>query len=126
MDGIDLALFDFDRHNALYYFALSSDENIYFRYGGRDSEAADTYLNLESLELALKQGLKLDEAKNKKALSDILRPQPKFPHQVPGLNEHVVQQERCVECHHIAHFETTEAEKNKTLFNCSSECVVGD
>ena len=42
MDGIDLGLFDFDRHNAIYYFLLNSDEQIYMRYGGRDSRSADS------------------------------------------------------------------------------------
>ena len=57
MKGIDLGLFDFDRNNALYYFIMNADEDIYMRYGGRDAESADTYLNLESLEVALKLGL---------------------------------------------------------------------
>ena len=114
MEGIDLALFDFDRHNAIYYFALNTDEEIYFRYGGRDAKSAHSYLNLESLELALTQGLKIHE---KSASTPVNKPKPlrKLPDQVPGLNEHVVQQKRCVECHHIAHFETTFAEKNDTL-----------
>ena len=114
MEGIDLALFDFDRHNAIYYFALNTDEEIYFRYGGRDAKSAHSYLNLESLELALTQGLKIHE---KSVSTPVNKPKPlrKLPDQVPGLNEHVVQQKRCVECHHIAHFETTFAEKNDTL-----------
>ncbi len=57
MKGIDIGLFDFDRHNALYYFIMNADEHIYMRYGGRDSESADAYLDLESLEVALEQGL---------------------------------------------------------------------
>ena len=115
MKGIDLALFDFDRHNALYYFALNSNEEIYFRYGGRDDEAADTYLNLESLELALEQGLKMHEVAKNSSVSKGMDLTPKFPDQIPGLNEYVVKRDRCVECHHIAHFETTYAEKNNTL-----------
>ena len=39
MDGIDLGLFDYDRHNTLYYFALNADEQIYLRYGGRAAES---------------------------------------------------------------------------------------
>src|SRR5215470_9991669 len=60
MDGIDIGLFDYDRHNALYFFILNADEQIYLRYGGRDAEDATTYLNLESLELALRAGLDRD------------------------------------------------------------------
>ena len=32
---------------------------VVMRYGGRDSEALETYLNLDSLELALKKGLEI-------------------------------------------------------------------
>ncbi len=59
MDSIDLGLFDFDRHNALYYFVINADEQIYLRYGGRDAESATSYLNLRSLELALEEGLRM-------------------------------------------------------------------
>lgn len=49
MDGINLGLFDFDRYNTLYFFVLNANEQIYLRYGGRDTQSATTYLNLESL-----------------------------------------------------------------------------
>lgn len=60
MDDIDVGLFERDWNNAIYFFALNADEQIYLRYGGRDAASADTYLNLNSLELALKTGLELD------------------------------------------------------------------
>ena len=52
MDNVDIGLFDYDRYNTLYFFILNADEQIYMRYGGRDSVSPDSYLNLESLELA--------------------------------------------------------------------------
>ena len=57
MDGVDLALFDFDRHNTLYFFALNAEEQIYLRYGGRTAESPTSHLDLESLVLALEKGL---------------------------------------------------------------------
>ena len=39
MDDVDIGLFDYDRNNTLYFFALNADEQIYFRYGGRDSQS---------------------------------------------------------------------------------------
>ena len=57
MDNVDIGLFDRDWNNTIYYFMLNADEQIYMRYGGRDSQAADAYLNLNSLELALEKGL---------------------------------------------------------------------
>ena len=59
MDNVDIGLFDYDRNNTLYFFMLNADEQIYMRYGGRDSQSPDTYLHLSSLELAAKQGLEL-------------------------------------------------------------------
>src|SRR6516225_2334895 len=59
MDSADIGLFARDWHNAVYYFMLNADEKIYMRYGGRDSASPDTYLNLESLELAARQALEL-------------------------------------------------------------------
>jgi hypothetical protein len=115
MRGIDLAKFDFDRHNAVYYFIINSKEDIYLRYGGRNTKSADAYLDLESLELALSLGL----TEHQKFTSGKRQPDPKhtpvFPKDVTGLNENVVQRNRCVECHHIAHFQTTIAEKLNTL-----------
>ncbi len=39
MTNIDIGLFDFDGYNALYYFIMNADEQIYMRYGGRDGTA---------------------------------------------------------------------------------------
>src|SRR6266446_1939909 len=68
MDDVDVALFDRDWNNAIYYFVMNADEQIYFRYGGRDSQSADTYLDLSSLELALRQGLELHRRYQQKEL----------------------------------------------------------
>src|SRR6266700_7903440 len=59
MDDVDIGLFDRDWNNAIYFFVLNADEQIYMRYGGRESQSPDTYLNLISIELAAKQGLEL-------------------------------------------------------------------
>ena len=37
MDDVDIGLFDRDWNNAIYFFMLNADEQIYMRYGGRDS-----------------------------------------------------------------------------------------
>ena len=61
MDDVDVGLFERDWNERIYFFVLNADEQIYMRYGGRDAASADTYLNLDSLELALKQGLDLHQ-----------------------------------------------------------------
>ena len=115
MRGIDVAKFDFDRHNAVYYFIINSAEDIYLRFGGRNTLSGEAYLNLESLDQALSLGLSEHQAYEAgKRLTDP-KITPVFPRDVPGLRENVVLRNRCVECHHIAHFQTTFAEKNGTL-----------
>ena len=57
MDDVDIALFERDWNNTLYYFLMNADEHIYMRYGGRDARGPMTYLNLDSLELVLSEGL---------------------------------------------------------------------
>ncbi len=115
MDGIDIGLFDFDRHNALYYFIMNAQEQIYMRYGGRDSEAADTYLNLRSLERALQQGLDLHEKHLAGELPTTERPKSLFPRDVPLLMQRTIRHHNCVECHLIADYQNLELEQTGQL-----------
>ena len=59
MDDVDVGLFDRDWNNAIYFFVLNADEQIYMRYGGRESQSPDTYNSVESMRIALEQGLVL-------------------------------------------------------------------
>jgi hypothetical protein len=115
MDGIDIGLFDFDRHNALYFFILNADEQIYLRYGGRDAEDAMTYLNLQSLDLALQAGLDQHELYNRGKLAKQPRPAPFYPEQIPLLKRYEIDRGRCVECHMIADYQAQEAEQSGKL-----------
>ena len=115
MDGINIGLFDFDRYNTLYFFALNADEQIYLRYGGRDVQSATTYLNLESLELALEQGLRLHELYQQGKLKRRPAPPPKYSHEIPALHERTTQRGRCVECHLIGDLENVQRERDGTL-----------
>ena len=115
MTGVDIALFDYDRHNALYYFAMNTDEHIYLRYGGRDERSPEVYLNLESLELALAKGLELHERYVAENPPGTKRPEPRFPGDIPMLKQEVVNWGRCVECHLIRDYELLEKEYDGTL-----------
>lgn len=108
MDGIDLGLFDFDRHNTLYFFVLNAEEQIYLRYGGRDAEDPLTYMDLDSLALALEQGLLLHQAYLDGRLPRSPRPAPFFPEQIEDLKRHEIDRGRCVECHLIADYQAQE------------------
>src|SRR6185436_5299304 len=74
MDDVDVGLFDRDWNNTLYFFMLNADEQIYMRYGGRDSTSPDTYLDLSSLELALQQGVELHRQYLSGAAKPVTRP----------------------------------------------------
>jgi hypothetical protein len=112
MEGINLGLFDYDRHNTLYYFILNGDEQIYLRYGGRDPYSPDSYLNLESIELALQKGLETHEKYKRGELPKPVPPKPLFARDMPLLVERTIGRGACVECHLIGDFQNTQREKD--------------
>ena len=115
MSGVDIGLYDYDRHNTLYYFIVNSDERIYLRYGGRDADSPETYLNLDSLELALRLGLEQHEKYRKGELPKLPRPEPFYPRDIPLLKRVVIDAGRCVECHLIADYDLQGRELDGTL-----------
>src|SRR5579862_3823087 len=115
MDDVDVGLFDRDWNNAIYFFALNADEQIYLRYGGRDAASADTYLNMDSLEIALRQGLELHRQYQAGTLAKVPRPVPMWPRENPLLVERTFAQHACVECHLIGDYQNLLREKEGTL-----------
>jgi hypothetical protein len=115
MDKVDLGLFDYDRYNTLYFFILNEDEQIYMRYGGRDHVSQDSYLSLDSLELALKKGLELHTAYQAGKLARTERPKPMFARDMPLLVERTFARNQCVECHLIGDFGLVQREQDGTL-----------
>jgi hypothetical protein len=115
MDDVDVGLFERDWNNTLYFFVLNADEQIYMRYGGRDSASPDTYLNLNSLELALKKGLDLHQEYTSGAMKRVPRPKPMFPREMPLLVKRTFAQNQCVECHLIGDFQNLQREQAGTL-----------
>ncbi len=114
MDDVDIGLFEYDRYNTLYFFILNADEQIYLRYGGRDT-SQDTYLSLDSLELALSKGLQLHQQFQRGKLPKAARPQPKFARDIPLLVERTYARNSCVECHLIGDFNLQHKELEGTL-----------
>lgn len=115
MEGMDIGLFDFDRHNALYFFVVNAEGQIYLRYGGRDSESATTYLDLESLELALEQGLAAHEQYKALDRPEVDRPAPLYPREMDLLRRRTIGRRRCVECHLIDDYRTQQLELDGKL-----------
>jgi len=109
--GMDIALFDRDWHNALYYFALNADEQIYLRYGGRDETSAEAYLNYEALELALRLGLEQHAKAQAGDLPAKPRPKAMYPDEMPLLKDEVIDAGRCVECHLVGDYQLLEKER---------------
>jgi hypothetical protein len=115
MDDVDVGLFERDWNTTLYYFMLNADEQIYMRYGGRDAQSPDTYLNLDSLELALKQGVELHRQYLNGQLKRTERPKSAFPREMPLLVQRTFAQNQCVECHLIGDFQNLQREKDGHL-----------
>ena len=115
LDRINIGLFEYDWYNTLYFFALNADEQIYLRYGGRDVQSATTYLNLESLELALEQGLRLHRLYRAGRLPKKSVPAARYPHEIPALYELTSKRGRCVECHLVGDMLNVQRETDGTL-----------
>lgn len=115
MDRVDIGLFDRDWHNTIYFFILNADEQIYLRYGGRDETAVDAYLNMDSLELALRKGLELHDQHKAGKLPAPERPKPDFARNYPVLVERTVGRGSCVECHLIADYRALQREQEGKL-----------
>jgi hypothetical protein len=115
MDNVDVGLFDRDWNNAIYFFALNADEQVYFRYGGRDAASPDTYLNMESMERALAEGLAMHRRWSIGELKLPPRPPPFFPREIPLLVKRTFAQRACVECHLIGDFQNIQREQDGTL-----------
>ena len=115
MDDVDVALFDRDWNNAIYFFVLNADEQIYMRYGGRESQSPDTYNSLDSLRVALDQGLLLHQKYLRGELPKQARPAKKFPREMQLLVERTFAHRQCVECHLIGDFENIQREQDGKL-----------
>lgn len=110
MDKVNLALFDHDKYNTIYFYAMNADEQIYLRYGGRDASGHTAYLDLDSLKLALEKGLALHERYQAGKLPKKPKPNPLYPSDFPLLMERTLGAGRCVECHLIADFRNQQRE----------------
>lgn len=116
MDDTNVALFERDWNNTLYFFILNADEQIYMRYGGRDSASGDTYLDLDSIELAARQGLVLHQKYLKGEWKPVAPlPKPLYPREIPLLVQRTFAQHACVECHLIGDFQNIQREQDGKL-----------
>ncbi len=115
MDDVDAGLFDRDWNNAIYFFILNADEQIYMRYGGRESQSPDTYNSLDSLRIALEQGLVLHKQYLQGRLPAKPRPASLMPREMPLLVERTFARRQCVECHLIGDFQNIQRERDGVL-----------
>jgi serine protease Do len=115
MDDVDVGLFDRDWNNAIYFFVLNADEQIYMRYGGREAQSPDTYNSVESMRIALEQGLVLHRKYLQGELPKQERPKSMFPREMPLLVERTFARRQCVECHLIGDFQNIQRERDGVL-----------
>src|SRR5262249_14003069 len=108
-------LLERDWNNGIYFCVLNADEQIYLRYGGRDSNSADTYLNMQSMGRALEAGLAMHRRLTAGEFRLPPRPAPIYPRQIPPLVKRTFAQHACVECHLIGDFQNIQREQEGTL-----------
>ncbi|MCC6465559.1 MAG: PDZ domain-containing protein [Planctomycetes bacterium] len=101
MTNVDVGLFDFDADSTIYGFALNADEHVYLRFGGRDDESAETYVNEGALKLALERGLDQHKLWQVGKLEKQPRPAAKFPKDFPDIKRDCIDKNKCVHCHHL-------------------------
>jgi hypothetical protein len=114
-DDMDIALFERDWNNTIYFFMMNADERIYMRWGGRDARGPYTYMDLDSLDLALSHGLELHRLEKAGGLPAFQRPKPRSAREIPPLVERTYARRQCVECHLIGDFDLIHKEETKTL-----------
>src|SRR5690606_10775738 len=98
-----------------YFFALNADEQIYLRYGGRDSTGVNSHLDLDSLVVALEKGLELHEKYQAGEIPKKPKPAPVYPEDFSLLVERTSGAGRCVECHLVADYRNQHRELDGTL-----------
>lgn len=115
MDEVDVGLFDRDWNNAIYFFVMNAEEQIYMRYGGREPASPDTYNSLDSMRIALEQGLVLHQQYLEGKAAKRERRAPVFPREMPLLVERTIARRQCVECHLIGDFQNIQRERDGVL-----------
>ncbi len=95
VDQSDLSLFKFDYDLTFMVFFLSADEQIYARYGGRDSQNADNRQSLEGLRYTMESVLRMHR-EQKPAFAPRPETRPKFIRDVVG-----DQRRGCMHCHQV-------------------------
>jgi hypothetical protein len=85
------------------------------RYGGRESQSPDTYNSVDSMRIALEQGLVLHRKYLQGELPKQERPKSLFPREMPLLVERTFARRQCVECHLIGDFQNIQRERDGVL-----------
>lgn len=65
IENLDLNLFDFDKDTTMMIFFFDAKENVYARYGGRNSESADAFQSPAGLRHTMESVLAMHQAKEK-------------------------------------------------------------
>ncbi len=106
IEGIDIGHYEFDPQVTVYYFVINADEQIYLRYGGRDDERAESYLNLKSMEIALERGLEQHKLWQEGKLQAPKRTPAKFVKDYEEIRDGPLKKNNCVHCHMIGQGQT--------------------
>jgi len=111
--GLDLKIFQFDYDQSWCAVFMNADQQIYGRYGTRNSTGpkSDGWLTLPSFRKAMERALELHKGypANKDLIAGkIGKPQDyKFPEEIPGLQDRgkgVTTRQTCIHCHMVREY----------------------
>jgi hypothetical protein len=106
IEDIDIGHYEFDPQVTVYFFVINADEQIYLRYGGRDDESAESYLNLKSMEVALDRGLEQHKLWQEGKLEAPKRAAARFVKDYEEIRDGPLKKNNCVHCHMIGQGQT--------------------
>ena len=102
MRGVDLNQFDFDYDLTWAGFFMNAKGKVYGRFGGRDSEDADTHLTLSGLKHAMRVAL-ARHRKEADAPPERLSKPVSRPDNYPAAGR--LKADACIHCHQVYEFE---------------------
>jgi hypothetical protein len=93
MNDVDLSVFQFDFDLTWMAFVMDSNERVYSRYGGRDSQSPDGRLSIAGLKSTLRRVLEFNEKQPRKLNTPPHK--PTFPSDLFDVKG------KCLHCHQV-------------------------
>lgn len=100
VDNLDLNLFEFDYDLTFMVFFMDAEQNVYARYGGRDSKDADNRQSLEGLAYTMKSVLEM-HGRQQKEYAPKTQDKARYLRDLTGGPGGLGGGGRCLHCHQV-------------------------